>query len=98
MAPRWRRRRNQTFHGSSHGSVGRHDESSWNSKHHAGVKIKGRRWSDACSWQSLRGRTRPGRERGNNRTASAACAGEYRGIKGSNETSGRIKIDHELDL
>src|SRR5258708_28275693 len=71
---RWRRR-NKALHGTPHGPLTRHDESPWDSKHHAGAKANRHGRSSARSSRALGGPARSRRKSSNRRAAQAKGSG-----------------------
>src|SRR6185295_14594393 len=75
MALGRRRGWNPTLHGSPHGSLTRHDEGPWDSKHHARAEANRHQWSSAGSSGPLGRATRSRRKPGDCRAAQAKGSG-----------------------
>src|SRR5882724_13518438 len=91
MACRWRGRRDQALHGTPHGSVTRHDEGPWDSKHHARAKANRHQWSSAGSSGPLGRATRSRRKPGDCRAAQAKGSG----LQGPSGKVGQAQGDAE---
>ncbi len=97
MASRRRRRRHQTFHGPSHGSVGGDDQNSGYARRYAGAEANDCRRSPARSGESFSGCARTGRERTAHRPVAFTRTIGKPDDNGKDHTR-RVIIDDELDL